>query len=63
LTLGRRVVIQTTRETIEGIAVDLDAMGGLVLSLPDGRKRTVVHGDCFHGAVIGKNGRAMSATN
>jgi BirA family biotin operon repressor/biotin-[acetyl-CoA-carboxylase] ligase len=49
VTLGRTVVVQTLQETIEGMAVDLDPQGGLILALPDGNKRTVVYGDCFHG--------------
>lgn len=48
VTLGKRVRVATVKETIEGLAVDLDAHGGLVLQLADGTQRTVVHGDCFH---------------
>jgi BirA family biotin operon repressor/biotin-[acetyl-CoA-carboxylase] ligase len=47
-TLGRHVIIQTRQETIEGKAVDMDSRGGLILTLPDGRQKTIVHGDCFH---------------
>lgn len=53
-TLGRHVVIQTIQETIEGEAVDLDPSGGLILSLPDGKQKTIVHGDCFHDTVTEK---------
>lgn len=49
LTLGRHVVIQTVRETVEGTAVDLDSRGGLMVEMADGELRTVLHGDCFHG--------------
>ncbi len=48
VTLGRQVSIRTVRETIEGRAVDLDVDGALIVQLPDGRLRSVVHGDCFH---------------
>lgn len=51
VTLGHHVVIKTIQETIEGTAVDLDPKGGLVLSLPDGKQKTIVHGDCFHDTV------------
>lgn len=53
LTLGRHVVIQTIRETVEGTAVDLDSRGGLMVEMAGGERRTVLHGDCFHGAVPG----------
>jgi BirA family biotin operon repressor/biotin-[acetyl-CoA-carboxylase] ligase len=49
ITLGRRVEIVTTRETLRGLAEDVDALGGLKLRLADGSTTTVVHGDCFHG--------------
>ncbi|WP_319526145.1 biotin--[acetyl-CoA-carboxylase] ligase [uncultured Desulfosarcina sp.] len=49
LTLGKRVHVATVKETVEGLAVDLDAQGGLILQLSDGTLQTVVHGDCFHG--------------
>lgn len=49
ITLGRQVQIATLRETCEGLAVDLDEDGGLVLEMADGTRRTVFFGDCFHG--------------
>lgn len=48
VTLGRQVEIVTTRETVRGLAEDVDAHGGLCLRLADGTATTVVHGDCFH---------------
>ena len=48
LTLGKRVRVATVKETVEGLALDLDVHGGLVLQLEDGTRQTVVHGDCFH---------------
>jgi BirA family biotin operon repressor/biotin-[acetyl-CoA-carboxylase] ligase len=48
ITLGRRVTIATVRETHEGVAVDVDEDGGLVLQKDDGTRQTVFHGDCFH---------------
>lgn len=48
VTLGRRVEIVTQRETVAGMAVDLDENGSLILQLADGSRRTVIYGDCFH---------------
>ncbi|PID40861.1 MAG: biotin--[acetyl-CoA-carboxylase] ligase [Proteobacteria bacterium] len=48
VTLGKRVRVETLRQTVEGMAVDLDDHGGLILEMEDGAMRTVVHGDCFH---------------
>lgn len=49
-TLNRPVKIITTRETIEGIARDVDDSGALLLELPDGTLQRIIHGDCFHQA-------------
>ena len=48
ITLGRQVKVQILNETIEGQAVDMDDQGGLIVVLPDGTRRTMVYGDCFH---------------
>jgi BirA family biotin operon repressor/biotin-[acetyl-CoA-carboxylase] ligase len=50
-TLGKPVRVVTVKETVEGLALDLDEHGGLVLQLADGTRQTVVHGDCFHNSV------------
>ena len=47
LTLGRRVRIVTRREESEGLAVDVDENGALVLELADGTRKKIVYGDCF----------------
>jgi len=47
MTLGREVTVKTLKETVQGVATDIDPMGGLVLQLSDGTRRTIVHGDCF----------------
>jgi len=49
-TLGRPVRIVTARETSEGVAVDVDENGALMLQQADGRIRRVIYGDCFHTA-------------
>ena len=48
VTLGRRVEIVTQRETVAGMAVDVDENGSLILQLDDGSCKTVIYGDCFH---------------
>ena len=48
LTLNRRVRIVTNRETSEGLAVDVDDNGALVLELDDGTRKKILYGDCFH---------------
>ncbi|MDF1593238.1 MAG: biotin--[acetyl-CoA-carboxylase] ligase [Desulfobacterales bacterium] len=47
LTLGRSVKIVTTRETVEGVAEDVDDNGALLLRLPDGSLKKIVSGDCY----------------
>lgn len=51
VTLDRPVKIVTTRETIVGVARDVDDTGALILELDDGRRQRILHGDCFHQAV------------
>jgi len=48
VTLQRQVKIVTRREVSEGMAVDVDANGALVLELSDGTQKIIVYGDCFH---------------
>ena len=48
VTLNRRVKIVTHREVSEGLAVDVEQDGALVLELADGTRKKNVYGDCFH---------------
>jgi len=50
VTLNRPVKIVTTRETIAGVARDIDDTGALILELADGTRQRILHGDCFHEA-------------
>ena len=59
-TLNRPVKIVTTRESVEGIARDVDDSGALLLELPDGSLQRIIHGDCFHQA--GTNGKENTPT-
>lgn len=50
VTLNQAVRIVTTRESIDGIARDVDETGALLLERPDGTLQRIIHGDCFHQA-------------
>ena len=47
-TLNRQVRIVTNREISEGLAIDVDKNGALILKLADGSLKKIIHGDCFH---------------
>ena len=47
-TLNRQVKIVTTRETAQGLAVDVDDDGALILKMADGSLKRIIYGDCFH---------------
>jgi BirA family biotin operon repressor/biotin-[acetyl-CoA-carboxylase] ligase len=47
VTLGRHVRIVTHLEESEGLAVDVDESGALVLELANGEQKKIVYGDCF----------------
>jgi len=48
VTLNRQVKIVTHKEVSEGLAVDVEPDGALVLELADGSRKKIVYGDCFH---------------
>jgi BirA family biotin operon repressor/biotin-[acetyl-CoA-carboxylase] ligase len=48
VTLQRQVRIVTQREVTEGLAVDLDENGALIVKLADGSFKKIIYGDCFH---------------
>jgi len=47
-TLRRHVRIVTTHEVSEGLAMDVDDNGALILKLADGSMKKIIYGDCFH---------------
>lgn len=47
-TLNRHVRIVTAQEVSEGLAVDVDDNGALILKLADGSMKKIIYGDCFH---------------
>jgi len=47
-TLGRRVSIATGNTAVEGLAIDIDDFGALLVKRDDGTLMTVVAGDCTH---------------
>ena len=48
ITLQRRVRIVTRQETCEGLALDVDENGALIVELDDGTLKQIIYGDCFH---------------
>jgi BirA family biotin operon repressor/biotin-[acetyl-CoA-carboxylase] ligase len=48
VTLGRDVEIIYRDRRHRGIAIDIDAAGGLILQKADGSRETLHFGDCFH---------------
>ena len=48
VTLNRQVKIVTHKEVSEGLAVDVEPDGALVLELANGSHKKIVYGDCFH---------------
>lgn len=47
-TLGQQVRVETMNQTHEGRAVDMDDTGALIIETPEGRRQTIIYGDCFH---------------
>lgn len=47
-TLGKHVRVVTVQDTLEGLAVDIDENGTLILKQADGTLKPVLYGDCFH---------------
>ena len=47
LTLDQRVAIRTINKTFEGVAIDIDNHGALIIRKDNGRIERVIAGDCF----------------
>lgn len=47
-TLGHSVTVVTHNETVEGIAVDVDSDGALLVEQAAGTIKRMIYGDCFH---------------
>lgn len=47
-TVNRHVRIVTTNDVSEGLAMDVDENGALILKLSDGSIKKIIYGDCFH---------------
>lgn len=47
VTLQRPVRIVTQQEVTEGLAVDVDENGALIIKLADGSLKKIIYGDCF----------------
>ena len=48
ITLNRRVKVVAGHDISEGVAIDVDENGTLILELADGSIKKVIYGDCFH---------------
>ncbi|MDK2974671.1 MAG: BirA family transcriptional regulator [Methanofollis sp.] len=48
LTLDNRVSIRTARKSFEGVAIDIDRHGALIIRRDNGRVEKVIAGDCMH---------------
>ena len=48
VTLDNYVKIITAQEVSEGLAVDVDENGALILKLDNGSTKKILYGDCFH---------------
>lgn len=48
ITIGKTVKVVTIYDTYEGIAMDIDNDGALILQTPSGEIKKILHGDCFH---------------
>ncbi len=47
-TIGSQVRVETLNGTHHGKAVDVDDSGSLIIETNDGKKETIIYGDCFH---------------
>lgn len=47
-TIGTQVRIETLTDTFEGLAVDVNKSGALIIKDLDGKQQEIVYGDCFH---------------
>ncbi|MEN8211652.1 MAG: biotin--[acetyl-CoA-carboxylase] ligase, partial [Thermodesulfobacteriota bacterium] len=47
-TIGSQVRIETLTEVFEGIAIDVDETGTLIIKDKTGKTQKIIYGDCFH---------------
>jgi BirA family biotin operon repressor/biotin-[acetyl-CoA-carboxylase] ligase len=47
-TIGKKVIVETTRGTTRGTAMDVDENGALIIETETGDRQTIIYGDCFH---------------
>ena len=47
-TIGARVRVQNHNQLHEGVALDVDDTGALIVKCLDGTTRKIIYGDCFH---------------
>jgi len=47
-TIGKTVTIETRGQISQGVALDVDDTGALILGQSDGTHKKIIYGDCFH---------------
>ncbi len=47
-TIGTRVRVETLGDNFEGLAVDVDDTGALIIKNDSGESQKIIYGDCFH---------------
>ena len=47
-TIGSRVRIETLKDVHEGLAIDVDEQGALIIKNKTGETQKIIYGDCFH---------------
>ena len=47
-TIGSQVRIETLKDTFEGLAIDVDSTGALIIKGKDQEIKKIIYGDCFH---------------
>ncbi len=47
-TIGSQVRIETIGDTYEGLAIDVDETGALIIKDASGETKKIIYGDCFH---------------
>ena len=47
-TIGSKVRIETLTEVFEGLAIDVEETGTLIIKDNTGKTQKIIYGDCFH---------------
>ena len=47
-TIGSKVRVETIKDTFEGVAIDVDSTGALIIKDKNQKIKKIIYGDCFH---------------